>query len=142
MRGSRLIPIGIGILIGLSSAIPSECRADERGPGNFQTITALIAALDDDDQEIRKNLAIALAKFCPESIEPLKRALRDRSPYRRAGAAEALGLMGTAAEPALTSLIESLADKDREVRRQVSFAISQIVPDQRVRPPGKMLAKP
>jgi HEAT repeat protein len=140
MRSRRLVVLGFGITVGLMLTNRLDSQAGD--PNRFQTIAAVIKALDDEDPEIRQNLAIALAKLSPESIDPLCRALRDPSPRRRAGAALALGLIGTAAGSALTSLVESLPDSDREVRRQVSFAISQIVSDQRIRPTVGLLGQP
>jgi HEAT repeat protein len=105
---------------------PSVPAAD---PGSDETVVRrLIEALKDADPDVRQNLAAALAKIGPTAVEPLVAALKDPLAERRAGAAYALGLIGPAARAALPKLLDALDDKDLDVRRQVSYAVSRLVP--------------
>jgi len=104
-------------------------------PSDGDLVTRLIAALKDPDADVRANLAQALAKIGPTAVEPLLGALDDGIPERRAGAALALGWIGTSAKAALPKLLELLDDKETEVRRQASQAIVRVLPV--VRPPAK-----
>lgn len=91
-------------------------------------VRRLVAALKDPEPEVRQNLAFALAKIGPPSIELLTLALKDTNPDRRAGAAYALGLIGASARVALPALLDLLNDTDSAVRRQASYAISRVIP--------------
>lgn len=91
-------------------------------------VRQLIDALKDPDPDVRNNLATALAKIGPASVEPLTAALKDRLPERRAAAAYTLALLGSDSRPALPTLLDLLKDDDVDVRRQASYAISKIVP--------------
>jgi HEAT repeat protein len=104
-------------------------------PTEGELIARLIASLRDPDPDVRANLAQALAKIGPTAVESLSDALADALPERRAGAATALGLMGTSAKGALPKLLELLDDKENEVRRQASQAIVRVLPSSK--PPAK-----
>lgn len=97
-------------------------------PPDDAVVRRLVAALNDADPDVRQNLAVALAKIGPATVEPLTEALRDPDANRRAGAAYALGQIGGAAKSALPALLDLLTDPEVNVRRQVSYAISRIVP--------------
>jgi HEAT repeat protein len=98
-------------------------------------VRRLIDALKDSDPDVRQNLGTALAKIGPAAVEPLTEALGDSLPERRAGAAYALGQMGTAARPALAKLLDALDDKELDVRRQASYAVSRLVTTTPAKPP-------
>lgn len=99
-------------------------------------VRRLIVALKDPDPEVRQNLAAALAKIGPASVEPLIGALKDPAAERRAGAAYTLALLGPAARSALPALLDILGDPQVEVRRNVSYAISRLVT------PGRTVSRP
>jgi HEAT repeat protein len=99
----------------------------------------LVDALKDPDLEVRQHLAIALAKIGTPSVEPLIGVLKDGSAERRAGAAYGLALIGPPARAALPALLASLDDKEVEVRRQASYAISRLLPVGR---PGGVVQAP
>lgn len=105
-------------------------------------VRRLIDGLKDSDPDVRQNLAVALAKIGPAAVEPLTVALDDSLAVRRAGAAYALGQIGTAAKPALGKLLDALDDKDLDVRRQASYALSRLVPSGSARPPVKPADSP
>src|SRR5262245_65752000 len=94
-------------------------------------IKKLVEALKDPDPDVRQNLGSALAKIGPDAVEPLVEALKGDNPDRRAGAAYTLGLIGPAAKTALPALLEALKDDAVEVRRQASYAIARLIPDNR-----------
>ena len=104
-------------------------------PGVDETIVRrLIDGLKDPDPEVRQNLGAALAKVGTPAVEPLIAALKDSLSERRSGAAYALALIGPTARAALPALLDTLEDKDVEVRRQASYAISRLIP------PGRPVA--
>ena len=100
-------------------------------PTEGELIARLIVGLKDSDADVRANLAQALAKIGPTAVESLTDALADALPERRAGAATALGLLGTSAKSALPKLLELLDDQETEVRRQASQAITRMLPSTR-----------
>ncbi len=115
----------IGALFALVVSAPSDAAEPLR---DEFVVRRLIEALKDSDPDIRNNLSSALTKLGPTAVEQLGEALRDALPERRAGAAYALGMMGANAKAALPKLLDALADADLDVRRQVSLAVSRIVP--------------
>lgn len=94
-------------------------------------VRKLIDALNDPDPEVRQNIALSLAKFGSAAVDPLTAALKDSSAERRSGAAYALALIGPPAKAALPALLDALGDKETDVRRQVSYAISRMIPSGR-----------
>lgn len=92
-----------------------------------EILDRLIEALKDTDPDVRQNLSTALSKFGPSAVEPLVKALESESAGQRAGAAYALAHLGHGARPALPKLLELLKDKDVDVRRQSSLAVSRIL---------------
>lgn len=103
-----------------------------------EILDRLIEALKDTDPDVRQNLSTALSKFGQTAVEPLVKALGSETAGQRAGAAYALAQLGHGARPALPKLLELLKDKDVDVRRQSSLAVSRIlVPPIAVPPPSK-----
>ena len=105
---------------------------------NDALVKRLIDALQDPDPDVRQNLAMALAKIGPAAVEPLTAALADPLAERRAGAAYALGQIGGPARSALPKLLDALDGKDVDVRRQVSHAVSRLVPTITAKPPAPL----
>ena len=56
----------------------------------------------------------------------LIRHLADEDPLTRGGTAQALGAIGSAAEPAIPRLNKALSDEDRWVRSEARAAIQKI----------------
>lgn len=118
----RLVAVIVSLCV-LAAGVPAaEPVADD------VLVKRLIAALQDPDPDVRQNLATALAKIGPAAVEPLTAALADDLPERRAGAAYALGQIGPPARSALPKLLDALDDKELDVRRQASYALSRLVP--------------
>lgn len=67
-------------------------------------------------------------KNAPESFHPVLQELRDSDFNVRMRAAQKLGEMGAAAEPAVPYLIEALNDKAVKVRIWVALALGEIGP--------------
>ncbi len=82
------------------------------GPAARSSIPALIEALRLPDRETGEFVAVALAGAGPEAVEPLIRALRDRDPKVRGGAARALETLGARAKAAVPALIAALTDPE------------------------------
>ena len=92
---------------------------------------ALIEALKDDDNEVRRNAASALGRIGPAAeaaVPALIEALKDDDNEVRRNAAFALGRIGPAAEAAVPALIEALKDEDSDVQRRAAFALGRIGP--------------
>jgi HEAT repeat protein len=122
-------------ILGVSAAAAGGLAADPVPTvPQDKLIDRLIDGLKDPDPDVRQHLAVALAKIGPAGVEPLIAALGDTSAEKRAGAAYALGQIGPPARGALPKLLDALDDKDLDVRRQASYAISRLVPTGTVKP--------
>ena len=126
------VPTAVVCLTLLAPATPAADPVPEDA-----LVRRLIDALKDTDPDVRLNLTAALAKIGPAAVEPLVTALKDSLPERRAGAAQALGQIGAGAKAALPQLLDALDDKDLDVRRQASFAVSRIIPSGTAKPPAR-----
>jgi HEAT repeat protein len=82
------------------------------GPAARSSIPALVEALPVPHREIREFIAGALAGIGPEAVEPLIRALRDRDPKVRGGAALAIEKLGAHAKAAAPALFAALSDPE------------------------------
>jgi hypothetical protein len=109
----------IGLLSTFQTAPPERTQRE--------IIAALIEALDDEDIEVRINLANALARIGEKTTQPLIDALKHPNKERRAGAAYALAQLRPAPQDAVPALLAALKDKEEIVRRQASYALSRIV---------------
>jgi HEAT repeat protein len=125
-----------GLLAILGAFVIAVAASAADPPPNDALVRRLIDALKDPDPDVRQNLAVALAKIGPTAVEPLTEALGDSLAERRAGAAYALGQIGPTARSALPKLLDALDDKDLDVRRQASYAVSRLVPSGTAKPPA------
>lgn len=122
-------------ILGVSAVVAGVSAADPvPAVPQDKLIERLIEGLKDADPDVRQNLAVALAKIGPAAVEPLVAALSDSVPEKRAGVAYALGQIGTPARGALPKLLDALDDKELDVRRQASYAISRLVQPVTVKP--------
>lgn len=101
-----------------------------------EILDRLIEALKDTDPDVRQNLSTALSKYGQAAVEPLVKALGSETAGQRAGAAYALAQLGHGARPALPKLLDLLKDKDVDVRRQSSLAVSRILVPQPIPVPS------
>jgi HEAT repeat protein len=89
------------------------------------TLLPLLAALDDEDDNVRHWSAVALGKLTdPRAVEPLLHALQDEKSLVRAVAAEALGQIGESR--AIDPLVALLKDEDHYVRLRTCYALGDI----------------
>ncbi|MBY0233328.1 MAG: HEAT repeat domain-containing protein, partial [Gemmataceae bacterium] len=95
------------------------------GPEARAAAPALAKRLGDDGL-VKVFVPIALSRIGPDAVPALKKALEDKSPAARAGAATALGLIGAPARDAGAALIKLLDDKEAAVRRNAATALGQM----------------
>jgi hypothetical protein len=85
-------------------------------------VKPLIAALKDENSDVRKAAADALVKIGAPAVEPLIAALKDENSDVRQAAAKALGKIGDprAVEPLIAAL------KDKDVRKAAAEALGRL----------------
>ena len=98
------------------------------GPEASDAIPRLIKQLQRWPPQQRYRLAMALARIGKPAIEPLTEALSDANAGRRAGAALALGSIGTEAAAAAGPLATLLEDSVAAVRDRASVALARLGP--------------
>ena len=98
------------------------------GSAALKAIPALIAALGDADEGVRRNSATALGQIGSAAVPALIAALRSAHEGVRRASATALGQIGPAAVEAIPALIAALGDVDEAVRRASATALGQIGP--------------
>src|SRR5262245_60636429 len=106
-------------------------------PGGFggqkidykEVLPTLIASLDDDDGDVRKAIAVTLARIGQPAVDPLVDVLKnkDKSKAARANAAYVLGRIGSPARDAIPALTKALKEADRDLRRRAAFALAHVI---------------
>lgn len=97
------------------------------------SLDALIAALDQDDSDVRHYTGLLLAWIGAPAVPPLERLVREApQARRRTSAAWILSLMGADGVPALPALQAALQDGDQDVRLMARYAIGQLSPGNEV----------
>ena len=94
--------------------------------GLEEAVPALAKQVSHEDERVRKAVALALAKIAtPTCAEPLRRALRDKSPGVRIQVALGIGgrKSGALAMPLVVALDE---ERDAEVERELILALGRI----------------
>jgi HEAT repeat protein len=94
-------------------------------------IPALIAALDDNDDFLVGNAAVALSHFGADAVQPLIGALGGPNARAIGGAADALRMLGPKAKAAVPHLIQALKADEAKARINVVRALGRN-PDQDV----------
>lgn len=112
--GEPAVPVLIDLLKDSDPTLRSMAREalGQIGPAAKSSLPALVEALRLPEREIRECVARVVAAIGPEAVEPLIRALRDRDPKVRGGAAYALALLSEQAKPAVPALVAALAAAD------------------------------
>jgi HEAT repeat protein len=104
----------------------------EKGPEGHEALSALILALQkDDDAAVRAGAALVLGKLgtvAREAGAVLIERLRDPIPRVREAAALALGLIGPGVEGAAPALAQALADSDSGVGEASATALGNLGP--------------
>jgi HEAT repeat protein len=100
------------------------------GPVASSALPALIRALDDTDEAVKVEAAIAIDKIAPntpQTLQTLKSILLHGQPtFQRARVASHLGMLGPSAPAALPSLIYALTDPDHGVRSNAAHSLGMI----------------
>src|SRR5262249_1347945 len=89
-------------------------------------IPALIEALKDKDDEVRKSARSALANLGPDSVDPLMKLLECKDKDQKINAALTLGEMGFQGRDSVPLLIKMLKDEDKDIRRAGAQALSNV----------------
>ncbi|MFQ6137084.1 MAG: HEAT repeat domain-containing protein [Candidatus Hydrothermarchaeales archaeon] len=92
--------------------------------GFTEAFEAIIGAIDDEDWNVRRIIALQLRHSDPDVLDPLLKALRDENAYVRRYAAFGLGRTGNI--DAVRYLVEALEDESREVRSYAGWALDLI----------------
>ncbi len=113
-----------GVLVEVAAALA------EIGPTAKEAAPALLKIIGAEDRGILESfVVVALGNMGPGVVDDLIKALPDMAVQRRRVAAEALGLIGQNAKPALTALALSLKDSDGQVRVQTAQTLGKIGSD-------------
>lgn len=91
--------------------------------GDVRAVEPLIAALSDQDMNVRESAIEALGNLGKAAVVPLIARLQDYDAGVRSGASDALVKVG---EPAIEPLIACLKDNDADVRRRAAIALSKL----------------
>jgi HEAT repeat protein len=90
-----------------------------------EAVPALAQQLDHEDERVRKAVTLALAKIgSTAAAEPLRRALRDKSPEVRMQAAIGVGPKSSALAMPLVAAMEE--EEDEGVERELILALGRI----------------
>src|SRR5207253_1061432 len=98
------------------------------GPGAKAAAAALRGAVKDQDVSVRMEAALALwhVEARADNLDVFLNAAGDPSALVRADACRALGAIGPAAKPAISTLAKLLVDKESAVRGQAAEALGKI----------------
>lgn len=111
-----------------------------QGPQAKYAIVELRLALDDTDPLVRIMVAEAIWKVerpAPSAILPtLQRGLKDKNAEVRAAACRVIGLLGAKGKAAVTTLIDTLKDKELLVVMNAIVALGEIGPAAREAAPA------
>ncbi len=117
-KAAEVRPVLVGSLVALVGPQDKGVADDLRG------------LLKEEDREVRRGVALALAKVGGEparaAVPVLVEALRDDDATARELAAAALANVGEAAGDAVPALGAALADRSPEVRRNAALALTHV----------------
>jgi HEAT repeat protein len=89
-------------------------------------VVVLISAFEDKSDTVSRAASAAFAKNNGVGVTALQTALKHKSARTRAAAADALGVVGPHAKPAIKDLAVTLKDPDRNVRHRVAVALGKL----------------
>jgi HEAT repeat protein len=120
-KAPEVRPVAVGSLVGLIGPDDKDVAGDLRG------------LLDDNDREVKRGTALALAKVGGAEAKPavpiLVELLGDDDATTRELAAAALGTAGEAAAEAVPALGKALSDRSPAVRRNAALALNHVGPE-------------
>src|SRR5215210_350601 len=122
--GQEVAPRMGKLLIDIESGEPSARRASAEALAaskDSRSIGALIAAMRDDEADVRRAAMLGLWRVGRPAYERLIAALSDEEYLIRRGACEALGLMED--HRAVTSIINVLSDSNADVRASAAWSL-------------------
>ena len=121
-------PRALAPLTRLLSAEEPAARAAAAGTlgrmRDARAIPALLAALEDNQGEVRTAVAAALAAFGAAVVDALIRVMAGSAPRARSSAAQALGILKD--QRGVQPLLMALRDRDAEVRRSAEAALEEV----------------
>jgi HEAT repeat protein len=97
-----------------------------RGGRIVDTVKALLAQLNSDDEIERRVAVFELSEIGSPAVDLLERALEDQQPYVRAGAGLALARMADCPPSAIPKIGHQLADSSQYVRRCAAAALGSL----------------
>jgi HEAT repeat protein len=127
-RLAALGPPGVAALIdGLGRFDVPSLMHTLRNRERSDVIGPLVAALDDDDEDVRHYSGMTLALIGADALPALTQALATSPVVRvRTSAAWVLSFMGAEGVPALPALQAALEDEHKDVRHVARYAIAQL----------------
>jgi HEAT repeat protein len=117
--GKLLIDVETGEVSARRASIEELSRSNDR-----RSIGALVAAMKDEDSEVRRAAMLGLWRVGRPGFDRLMLALSDDDYLVRRGACEALGLLEDAR--AISPLLDCLSDSNPEVRSSASWALGRL----------------
>ena len=116
-----------------SSTSPGKEAKEALGKIGQPAVPALVAALKDEDSDVRRHAAWGLGEVKdPRAVEPLIAALKDKDSHVRGAAAWELGMIK---DPrAIEPLIAALKDKDSGGRGAAAWALGMIKDPRAIEP--------
>jgi HEAT repeat protein len=111
---------------------PTRANAAEAlgdlGPAAKTAIPSLVLAMRDEAEAVREQATLALVEIGADegAVPALTGAVQDSDAVVRAGAASALGGIGSGARSAVPALIEALKDHDPSVKCAAADALRRI----------------
>lgn len=90
--------------------------------------SALLSALNDDDESVREEAARAIGQLGPTAVPTIAKMLGNSDKYVRRHAVWALGKLGAQAAPALSDLCKALRDTDPRTASGAAQALGELGP--------------
>lgn len=107
-----------------------------------EAVAALGQVLATNSSEVHQASLQALGEIGAAAVPVLLRALRDKRPFIRAGAAGVLARIGPASEAALDPLRQAVQDEDRDVRCAAAQSLASVgAGEKRLLPAFEQLAR-
>ncbi len=123
----------------LTLGMMAELRGISAGDQTV-AIGALVAALSDQDEVVRKEAFSSIGKLGPDAFPWLVGALASPHHLIRSGSAAAIARLGPGAEAATPYLIPLLKDREITVRVEAMHALGEIAAEPRKTLPALLLA--
>jgi len=112
-----------------AGAIKAVAELADLGPKAAKAVGPLVKLLDEKNEDLRLNAALALSKIGPAAVGELRGALDHKDEDVRFYAVWSLGWIGPPAKEAAGQVVKLLADPSANVRRKAAFALGKIAPE-------------